>query len=89
VNAGDEDRALRALSRLPREDLRSRDMQLLVMQTLLLQYEQAAESREAAEAPESMPRLRKQLDNLLLEIQRSGSDKEGDSRLTRQPEMQL
>lgn len=64
-------------------------MQLLVMQTLLLQYEQAAESREAAEAPESMPRLRKQLDTLLLEIQRSGSNEEGDSRLKVEPEMQL
>jgi hypothetical protein len=63
-------------------------MQLLVMQTLLLQYEQAAESREAAEAPESMPRLRKQLDNLLLEIQRNASYEKGDSGLKVQPEMQ-
>lgn len=68
VNAEDEDRALRVLDRLPQEDLKTRDMQLFVMQTLLLQYEHAAESREAAEAPASMPRLRTKLDELLLKM---------------------
>ncbi|GAQ92629.1 hypothetical protein KFL_010770020 [Klebsormidium nitens] len=68
VNAEDEDRALRVLDRLPREDLKTVDMQLFVMQTLLLQYEEAAESREAAEAPGSMLRLRMKLDELLFKV---------------------
>ncbi|GAQ92787.1 hypothetical protein KFL_011370010 [Klebsormidium nitens] len=68
VNAEDEDRALRVLNRLPREDVKTVDMQLFVMQTLQLQYEQAAESREAAEAPGSMPQLRMKLDELLHEV---------------------
>jgi pentatricopeptide repeat protein len=61
----DEERALNLLNEMPASDLQDPDVRVLILQTLQPHYVAAADSPEAARAPETLPRVRARLDELL------------------------
>ncbi|CAK9268190.1 unnamed protein product [Sphagnum jensenii] len=61
----DEERALSLLNEMPASDLQDPDVRVLILQTLQPHYVAAADSPEAARAPETLPRVRARLDELL------------------------
>lgn len=65
VAGEDEERALDLLHHMTAEDLKDSDVRLLLVQTLQPHYVAAADSPIAAEASETLPSLRKKLDELL------------------------
>lgn len=65
VAGEDEERALELLNRMSGEDLKDPDVRLLLLQILQPHYVAAADSPIAAEAPETLPRVRNKVDELL------------------------
>lgn len=65
VAGEDEERALSLLDQMATLDLQDPDVRLLLLQTLQPHYVAAADSPEAAEALETLPRVRRKVDELL------------------------
>ena len=65
VAGEDEEKALDLLHQMTVEDLKDSDVRLLLVQTLQPHYVAAADSPIAGEALETLPRVRKRLDELL------------------------
>ncbi|XP_024391603.1 pentatricopeptide repeat-containing protein At4g21880, mitochondrial isoform X2 [Physcomitrium patens] len=65
VAGEDEEKALDLLNQMPEEDLKDSDVRLLLVQILQPHYVAAADSPIAAEALETLPRVREKVDELL------------------------
>lgn len=65
VAGEDEERALALLDEMPLSDLGDPDVRILLLQTLQPHYVAAADSPEAAQAPETLPRVRHRVDELI------------------------
>lgn len=64
VAAEDEEGALELLGQMQAYDLQDVDVRTMIHQTLRPHFAAAADSPEAAQAPETLPRVRQRVDDL-------------------------
>ncbi len=65
VAGEDEEGALALLDKMQVCDLQDSDIQVIIRETLQPHYTAAAESAEAAESPETLPRVRRRVEELM------------------------